>query len=210
MRVGVLVTGDIAVRAAHSLAAHPEVDEVVVIGPARSKSFRVIESADGCDFLIGTGADAPERAVGLGVSLVWDGETPAAGVAVWGANPSGLTLALAERESDPRLVAVAHPDFEEGSDHVARFPDPVGQLQVVDGSYAGHRLASAASPNQFAAALAIGAERRVTVVDDGAFMAGITLAAGVTIADETQKPVWNAALPYLQAVTTMGLVMAED
>ena len=210
MRVGVLVTGDVAVRAAHTLAAHPDIDDVVVIGPARSKSFVVVDSADDCDFVIGTGPEAPKRARELDVPLVWSGESQADGVAVWGANPKGLTLALAERESDPRLVAVAHPDLEEGSDHVARFPDPIGQLKVVDGTYSGHRLAWAASPNQFAAALAIGADRRVTVVDDGQFMAGITLAAGAVVADADPKPVWEAALPYLQAATSMGLVMAED
>ncbi len=43
MRIGLLVTGDTSVRAAHSLQAHPGVDEVVVIGPAQSKSFEVVE-----------------------------------------------------------------------------------------------------------------------------------------------------------------------
>jgi len=198
------------VRAAHSLNAHPGIDEVVVIGPARSKSFRVLESADGCDFLIGTGSEAPKRATEHHVPLVWDGENQAPGVAVWGASPQGLTLALASRETDPRLVAVAHPDLDEGSDHLARFPDPIGQLEVIDGTYGGQRLAAAASPNEFAAALAIGAERRVTVVDHGAFMSGIVLAAAVTIADSTPKAVWEDALPYLRAATAMGLVMAED
>jgi len=181
-----------------------------VIGPARSKSFRVLDSAKGCDFLIGTGPKAPTRARELGVPLVWDGEEQMPEIAVWGGSPQGLTLALASREADPRLVAVAHPDFEEGSDHQARFPDPVGQLVVVDGTYGGQRLAEAASPNEFAAALAIGADRRVTVVDHGAFMSGIALAAAVEIADDNPKAVWDDALPYLRAATLMGLVMAED
>lgn len=210
MRIGVLVTGDIAVRAAHSLNAHPAIDEVVVIGPARSKSFQVVESTDGCDFLIGTGAKAPNTARDQGVPLVWDGEDQVPGVAVWGASPQGLTLALASRETDPRVVAVAHPELDEGSDHLARFPDPIGQLDVIDGTYGGQRLAAAASPNEFAAALAIGAERRVTVVDQGAFMSGIALAAAVTIADREPKAVWDDALPYLRAAIAMGLVMAED
>ena len=210
MKIGVLVTGDIAVRAAHSLAAHSTVDEVVVIGPARSKSFDVTESAESCDFLIGTGPEAPKRARSHEVPLIWDGEERADGVAVWGASPQGLTLALASRESDPRVVALAHPDMEAGSDHRARFPDPLGQLEVTDGTYGGRRLASAASPNEFAAALAIGADRRVTVVDEGAFMAGIALAAAADIANGSPKPVWDDALPYLRAATDMGLVMAED
>lgn len=210
MKIGVLVTGDIAVRAAHSLNAHQTIDEVVVIGPARSKSFRVAKSAEGCDFLIGTGDEAPKRARELGVRLVWSGEHHVDGVAVWGACPQGLTLALASRETDPRLVAVAHADFEGGADHIARFPDPVGRLDVADGVYAGQRLSTGTSPNEFAAALAIGSDRRVTVVDHGDFLAGIALAAAVDIANDDPKPVWEAALPYLQTATTMGLVMAED
>jgi len=210
VKIGVLVTGDIAVRAAHSLNAHPGIDEVVVVGPARSKSFRVSESAEGCDFLIGTGSKAPARARDLGVPLVWNGEEKVEGVAVWGGSPQGLTLALASREADPRLVAIAHPDLEDGSDHQAGFPVPIGQLKVADGTYGGRRLAAAASPNEFAAALAIGADRRVTVVDDGAFMSGIALAAGVEIANDSPKAVWEDALPYLRAATAMGLVMAED
>ena len=75
MIVGVLVTGDTAVRAAHSLSAHPTVDEVVVVGPARSKSFRVVPTAEGCDLLVGTGPHAPNLARGHGVGLIWDGET---------------------------------------------------------------------------------------------------------------------------------------
>lgn len=210
MKIGVLVTGDTAVRAAHSLSAHPSVDEVVVIGPANSKSFRVVETAKGCDFLIGTGPEAPSRARRHGVPLLWDGEDGFGGVAVWGANPRGLTLALASRESDPRLVAVALPDLGEGSDHEARFPDPLGRLGVGDKTYGGQRLAEAQSPNEFAACLAIGADRRVTIIDEAAFMSGIALAAAVDVANETPKPVWEDALPYLQAAMGMGLVMAED
>lgn len=204
------MTGDIAVRAAHSLAAHPSVDEVVVIGPARSKSFEVVDSAEGCDLLVGSGPDAPRRASKHGVRLLWDGETPSTGVQVWGANPHGLTLALASRESDPRLVALAHPEVAGGEDHRARFPDPIGTLEVADTTYGGHRLAIATSPNQFAACLAIGADRRVTIIDDAAFLSGIALAAAVTVAGGSPRPVWDEALDYLRAATQMGLVMAED
>jgi len=204
------VTGDIAVRAAHSLNAHPGIDEVVVIGPAKSKSFGVVDSAEACDFLIGTGPKAPSRAEQLGVPLVWNGEDGLPGVAVWGGSPQGLTLALASRESDPRVVAIAHPDLEEGSEHSTRFPEPIGQLEALDSTYGGKRIATAGSPNEFAAALAIGGERRVTVVDHGAFMSGIALAAAVAIANEHPKAVWDDALPYLNAATAMGLVMAED
>jgi len=211
VRVGVLVTGDTAVRAAHSLAAHPVVDDVVVIGPATSKSFKVVETADGCDLLVGAGAKAPAAARRLGAPLVWDGETSLVdGVSVWGASPEGLTLALASRETDPRLVALAHPAARKGSNHKARFPNPLGKLETADSVYCGLRLAVARSPNPFAACLAIGADRRVTIVDDGAFLAGVALGAGVAAVGEAPRPVWAAALAYLKTATEMGLVMAED
>ena len=211
MRVGLLVTGDTSVRAAHSLQAHPGINEVVVIGPAKSKSFTVVESAAGCDYLVGSGPSAPDLATRHEVPLVWDGDEPADGVAVWGASPVGLAIALAAREPDPRLVAVAHPAIDSnGSSRSTRFPDPVGRLDVRDAQIGGRPVALATSTNEFAACLAVGASRRVTVVDDGNFLSGVALAAGVAIADETPVPVWERALPYLEAVTEMGLVMAES
>ncbi len=210
MRVGVLASGDTAVRAAHSLAAHPTVDEVVVIGPARSRSFRVVPDAGDCDILVGSGAGAPARARKLEVPLLWDGETAEEGVMAWGAAPVGLALALAAREADPRIVAAAHPDFEEGSDHQVRFPDPVGSVKVADATFAGRRVALAHSPDRFAACLAVGAERMVTIVDDGAFMSGIALAASIDTLNGGPAAVWDRALPYLRAASAMGLVMADD
>ncbi|MGH8870920.1 MAG: hypothetical protein ACRDWS_02985 [Acidimicrobiia bacterium] len=210
MKVGVLVTGDTAVRAAHALSAHASVDEVVVVGPARSRSFRVVPDADECDILIGSGPGAPDRALRLGVPLVWDGDAPADGVGVWGASPVGLALALAARESDPRIVAVAHPDLDEGSDHQVRFPDPIGRVKVADATFGGRHVALAKSPDRFAACLAVGAERRVTIIDDGAFMSGVALAAAVDIVGETPMAVWDQALAYLQTAAAMGLVMADD
>ena len=210
MKIGVLVTGDIAVRAAHSLSTHPEVNEVVVIGPARSKSFEVVDDAGGCDYLIGSGPDAPAIASGHGVPLLWDGETHESGVAVWGASPQGLTLALASRESDPQLVALAHPALDGGKDHRARFPDPIGRIEVADSLYSGLRIALGRSPNEFAACLAIGADRRVTIIDDGLFLAGIALASSIATTGADPGPVWESALPYLEATAELGLVMAED
>lgn len=211
VKIGLLVTGDAAVRAAHSLQAHPEVDEVVVIGPATSKSFPVVDSADGCDFLVGHGETAPGLARQHGVPLIWDGDEEGDGIAVWGASPAGLVIAMAAREPDPRLVAVAHPDIEDASStRTTRFPDPVGRLGVFDATVGGRPIALAHSPNEFAACLAVGASRRVTLVDQGAFMSGIALAAGVAVANGAGRAVWDDALPYLEAATEMGLVMAES
>jgi hypothetical protein len=210
VKIGVLVTGDTAVRAAHSLAAHPGIDEVVVIGPATSKTYQVVDNADGCDLILGHGPTAPGRARDLGVPLLWDGETPEPGVAVYGASPQGLALAVAAREPDPQLVAVAHPTLKGGNDHRARFPYPIGRVTVGDSMYGGKRVAEAKSPNEFAAVLTVGAARRVTIVDDGEFLSGISLAAGAAIVGDEPAPVWDTALDYLQAAADMGLVMAEE
>lgn len=211
MRVGLLVTGDTAVRAAHSLQAHPGVDGVVVIGPARSKSFKVVKDARGCDLLVGSGPTAPGIARNHEVPLIWDGEGPEEGVAVWGASPTGLALALADRETDPRLVAAAHPEINSGgTTRSTRFPDPVGNVGVFDATLGGRPVALARSPNEFAACLAVGAARSVTVVDHGGFLSGVALAAGIAALDGGDNPVWDAALSYLEAAIEMGLVMAES
>jgi hypothetical protein len=211
VKIGLLVTGDTSVRAAHSLQAHSQVDEVVVIGPAKSKSFRVVATAEGCDFLVGSGDDAPGMAVDQGVPLIWDGEEERPGVVVWGASPSGITLALATRESDPRLVALAHPEIGEGAtSRTTRFPDPVGRLGVRDVQVDGRPIAVAHSPNDFAACLIEGASRRVAVVDHGAFLSGVALAAGVACRNADAGPVWGSGLAYLEAAMEMGLVMAES
>lgn len=211
MKVGLLVTGDTAVRAAHSLQAHPGVDSVVVVGPARSKSFEVVDDAGECDFLVGNGPTAPGLARKHGVALIWDGEGPEEGVAVWGASPTGLALSLAAREPDPRLVAMAHPDIPGSStNRTTRFPDPIGTVGVFDATLGGRPIALAHSPNEFASCLAIGANRRVTVVDHGGFLSGVALAAGIAAVDGAEATVWENALEYLEAATEMGLVMAES
>lgn len=211
MRIGLIVTGDVSVRAAHSLAAHRDVDEVVVVGPATSKSFRVVETAIDCDLLVGSGITAPEIARRHGVPLLWDGHEPVEGVAVWGASPTGLAVSLAVRESDPRLVAVAHPDLViDTFDRTTRFPDPIGRVGVRDAQLGGHPVAEAQSPNQFAACLAVGARRRVTVVDHGHFLSGVALGASVAALNGSPAPVWNSSLAYLETATEMGLVMAES
>ncbi|MGD2103270.1 MAG: hypothetical protein PVG83_13650 [Acidimicrobiia bacterium] len=211
MRVGLLVTGDTSVRAAHSLAAHEKIDEVVVIGPATSKTFEVVETAKGCDLLVGSGEKAPRMAARHGLPLVWDGCTPEDGVVVWCASPLGLTFALASRETDPRLVAMAHPEFDgRRTERSTRFPDPVGRVSVRDTHVHGRPIAIGRSPNEFAACLVEGAARRVSVVDDGSFLSGVTLAAGVSVAVHGHGPVWDTALDYLEAATEMGLVMAES
>jgi hypothetical protein len=86
----------------------------------------------------------------------------------------------------------------------------VGRLESRDDQLGGRPVVVAHAPGEFAACLAEGAQRRVTVVDQAAFLSGIALAAGVACLDGAGAAVWETALPYLEAATEMGLVMAES
>jgi hypothetical protein len=208
MRIGVLMTGDRAVRAAHSLAADPVADEVVVVGPAKSRSFKVVEDATGCDVLIGSGPSAPGKAREFGVPLVWDGDRPANGVAVWGANQAGLALAMAERETKVTRIAIADPDAPPGSGKSIRFARPVGATQL-DRIVLGDRsLFRGKCYNDHAGCLVVSKSRRVTIIDKADFLSGIALAAGVSVLEGQSRPVWESSLVYLETAVAMGLVMA--
>lgn len=210
MKIGVLPTGDVAVRAAHTLAAQPGIDAVVVIGPAQSTSFPVKPDARGCDFLIGTGERAPDLAERHGVSLVWDGDRAVPGVAVWGASPEGLTIALMSENEEPTLVAVAHPEAGSGEGMLVSFPGPVGALETTSRDYDGIHLAVARSQNGYSACYVRSAVRALTIVDDSRFLSGVALAAGVAALNGEPGPVWRSANRYLHTAIEMGLVMGES
>jgi hypothetical protein len=207
MRVGVLPTGDVAVRAAHSLAAHPGIDSVVVIGPAQSTSFPVKPDARGCDILIGTGDRAPALAARHEIGLVWDGDRAVPGVAVWGASPEGLTIALMSETEEPTLVAVAHPAAGSGNGMLVSFPAPIGALETSSRDYDGIHLASARSENGYSVCYVRSATRALTIVDDSRFLSGVALAAGIGALDGEPGPVWESANRYLHTAIDMGLVM---
>ena len=88
------------------------------------------------------------------------------------------------------------------------FPKPIGRLPATDGTLGKKHLAQSHS-NAFAACLVEGRGRSVSIVDDAAFLSGVALAAGIACVD-SEGPVWDNALAYLQATTVMGLVMAEN
>ena len=50
----------------------------------------------------------------------------------------------------------------------------------------------------------------MTIIDDGAFMSGVALAAAIDVVGDGRSAVWDDALAYLRAAAAMGLVMAED
>jgi hypothetical protein len=212
--VGVLIGGENAVRAAHSLAAEPSVDDLVVIGPATSNNFKVVKDPTGLDVLVGSGADAPRQARRHDLPLVWDGDRSEEGVLVWGASILGLAAAIGARQRKPALVAAAHPDAPAGDGQSVRFARPVGATQVSrvkldrDGSDA-TAVELGRSYNEYAACVVQTKKRQVTVVDVAAFLSGIALAAGVAAIRSSPTPVWDRALPYLEMAHSMGLVMAE-
>ncbi len=209
MRVGVLIGGDNAVRAAHSLSADPLVEDVVVVGPAKSSNFEVVDDAAGINVLIGSGRSAPRRARELGLPLVWDGEKAVDGVAVWGASISGLGISMASRQRGAAVAAVAHPDLPQGDGQSVRFPRPVGATQVTKGTLEGQEILAGKSYNEYAACLIKTKRRDLTIVDRSAYLSGIALAAGIAVFGSGQRPVWAEALKYLETATGMGLVMAE-
>lgn len=210
MKVGVLIGGgDHPVRAAHSLAADPLTELVVVVGPAKSRSFKIVDDPSGLDVLVGSGPDAPKQARGFGLPLIWDGHEPLDGVRVWGASVSGLAAAMATRERKVELAAAAHPDHDPGTGSSIRFARPVGATQVDSVTHGPHQVLTGKSYNDYAACLVMSRKRRLTIVDRAAFLSGIALAAGLAVFADSSRAVWDDSLPYLETATGMGLVMAE-
>ena len=210
VRVGVLIGGgDHSVRAAHSLAADPLADLVVVVGPAKSHSFKVVDDPSGLDFLVGSGPAAPARAREFGLPLVWDGDHSVEGVGIWGASVAGLAAAMASRERKVEIAAAAHPDHAPGGGESVRFARPVGATQVDSLDLGAYTVLVGKSYNDYAACMISAKKRRLTILDRAGFLSGIALAAGAALWAGTPRAVWDAGLTYLETATGMGLVMAE-
>lgn len=202
------MTGDRAVRAAHSLAADPLVEEVVVVGPAKSRSFKVVDNPNGCDVLVGSGPSAPDQARGFDLPLIWDGDRPTKGVAVWGASAAGLAIAMSKRESKVSTIAYAHPNAPGGANRSVRFAKPVGAVHVDELSVDGRTIWRGKSYNEYAGCLVVSRARSVTIIDKADFLSGVALAAGITGIGSDPRPAWEASLLYLETATQMGLVIA--
>lgn len=209
MKVGVLIGGETSVRAAHSLSADPLVDELVVLGPATSHNFRVVQSAAGLDVLVGSGPQAPTEARKHNLPLIWDGNEPSDGVAIWGASLIGLAAAIAKRQRNTTVVAAAHPDAVQASGASIRFAKPVGATQVDLIPLDGISVGLGKSYNDYAACLVTTKKRQITVVDRALFIQGIALAAGLAVFGNGLRPVWDEPLKYLETATGMGLQMAQ-
>lgn len=209
MRVAVAVEGDVTTRAAQSLSTHPDV-EVVLLAPATSTQFKVVETPDGCAAVFG--ADKASRtAAEAGLPSVLTNDTDDRSGLRW-ASIEGLALALAADMDDLHTVAIAVPADAGGTDTVV-FPSPIDGRSAEERQMGGRSIFVAGVDGPLASALAFGLNRHRVVMDDHRFMEAIALAAGVGILMEDgiagSVPVWERSGPYLRAATDMGLVIGE-
>ncbi|MGA7270440.1 MAG: hypothetical protein WB239_05140 [Acidimicrobiia bacterium] len=209
-RVLVAVEGEVTMRAAHSLAAQPGIDQISLLAPARSASFPTVERATGYDLVVGRGV-AAEVGVKEGIPAVVEGtlgEQPG----VYHASLRGLAMALAVGVEGVDIVAVALPGEPQGRRQLV-FPSPIDARNAVEERMDGHELSVANGTGPLAAAMVLGGDRHRVIIDDHHFMAGIALAAAaaVALADPPQEPepVWTRAVDYLRVAADMGLVIGE-
>lgn len=207
--VVIAVKGEVTTRAAHSLSAHPAVDRVALLAPAKSSHFDTVEEVAGFDVVAGT-----ESAVGVahagGIPVITTG-TLEDGSGVSSASIEGLALALAVGVDRVETVAVAVPGEPDGEVPVV-FPSPIDTRPSRRQRLDGHDLLVAAGPGYLAAAMVLGEQRHRVVVDHSLFLAGIALAAGVGIMLEGldgPTPTWTRADTYLRTAVDMGLVIGE-
>lgn len=209
MRVAVALEGDVTTRAAHSLSAHPDI-EVVVLAPAKSTQFEVVDSPVGSAAVFGR--DVAVRAATVArLPVVTSGEPPPSGGVGW-ASIEGLTLALAAEVDDVRTLAAAIPG-ESAGDHTIVFPSPIHGRTAEKRNVGGRDLHVAGGEGPLAAALAFGPRRHRVIMDHHAFMEAIALAAGIGILLQGEGgesvAVWERPGPYLRAAAEMGLVIGE-
>ena len=209
-RILVAVEGEVTMRAAQTLSAHPGVESISLLGPAKSSFFPTTNEAEGHDIVVGGDLAAQ---VGLEVRI------PAA---VWGdlgdqdglsrASIEGLALALAVGVDGVEVVAVATPGNREG-DEALMFPSPIDSVPTTTEKVDGHEIHFGASPESVSAAMVRGRDIDRVIIDDHAFMRGIALAAAAATLIEQPAPggdpVWTRSSSYLRAAVEMGLVIGE-
>ena len=205
MRVVVVAAeGEATRRAALSLSTHPDV-EVALLGPTTSSQFPVVDSAIGYDAVVGS----ERAAIEAGIPAVVPGALERH-FGVEHCSIAGLALALAADLEGVGTVAVAVPGAG-GGDQEVTFPSPIDSRRARAESFSGRTVFVADSPDDAAAALALGQDRHRVILDDHRFMEGVALAAGVGVllAGYESGPVWRHAPAYLQTATEMGLVIGE-
>lgn len=209
MRVAVAVEGDVTTRAAQSLSAHPDV-EVVLLSPATSSQFQVVDTPAGCAAVFGTvHAARVASEVGLPAVVTNNGDP---GPGLHWASLEGLALALSAEMEEAQTVAVAVPGDAGGEDTIV-FPSPIDGRSAYQKAVGPRSVYVAGTEGPLAAALAIGRDRHRVILDDHHFMQAIALAAAVGILMEdpitVPMPVWERSGLYLRTAAEMGLVIGE-
>lgn len=209
MKVAIAVEGEVTTRAAQSLSSHPDV-EVVLLAPANSSQFEVVDTPEGCVAVFGAGTAVRVAAASRLPAVTTAGLEGQPGVA-W-ASIQGLALALASDLDSIRRVAAAIPG-EPGGDETVVFPSPIDGRHAMDEKVDSRHLLVARGEGSLASALALGGDRHRAIMDDHRFMEAIALAAGVGVLGEGELteavPVWERSGPYLQTAAEMGLVIGE-
>lgn len=196
----VLVTGNdqAALRAAASLAAHPDIAVVGVTDfnppPGWAGRMERASSSDGFDVVVGR-ADPAVRSV-----------TVEAGGTVTHAGPVGMARCLGRRLTGAVRLAVTEPGRSRRSPRFFDFPPPVGRLLARPGPDGVERCPT---EGDLAAVAAGDGTRILAVIDHPPFLDGVCLAAGVLLVTRP-GPVWDQPERYLEACGAMGLVIAES
>lgn len=209
MKVAIAVEGEVTTRAAQSLSSHPDV-EVVLLAPAQSSQFEVVDTPEGCVAVFGAGTAVRVAAASHLPAVTTTGLDGGPGVA-W-ASIQGLALALGSDLDSIGCIAAAIPG-EPGGEETVVFPSPIDGRQAVEEKVDSRSVLVARGEGALASALALGGDRHRAIMDDHLFMEAIALAAGVGVLGEGEVtgavPVWERSGPYLRTATEMGLVIGE-
>lgn len=198
-------------RAAQSLAVHPGVGAVALLGPTKSPHFPTVASAAGWDLVLGSGRAAQVAAEHVLTAAVAGELSGQPGISL--GSPLGLALALAVGLEGIQTVAVALPGSPAG-ESVVVFPSPIDARAAAVETVDGHQVQVARGEGALAAAMALGSDRHRVIIDDHRFLEGVALAAAAVAALEGglvdgPTPVWTRAEAYLRAAVDMGLVIGE-
>lgn len=205
----VVVDGEVTMRAAHTLSAHPGIESVSLLAPARSDHFDTVDHAADGSVVMGT--DGAVEVAETARAPVATTEHTAVARGLSGAGITGLALALAVGVEGVDTVAVAAPGHPTGERRIV-FPSPIDSLAVDEEVVDGHRLLIGGGSDPLGAAMVSGTRRHRVIVDDHRFMSGIALAAAAVLAapnGTNGSPVWTRAEDYLRVAVEMGLVIGE-
>lgn len=201
MRVAIRVTDQLTSRAAGALAAHPQIEEVGLLGHRPGAGWehrmRTVPDPQGFDILISSGPQPT-----FGCKLVVPGGADRAVQAVTHASPVGLARRLASElgGATPAVTRFGKP-LTWG--RRVPFPSPIGWLRAREET---DEVLVAPTELEVAGVVAFTTEEALGVVDDPAYLAAVCLAAGAFV--RGFGPVWEDAA-YLDAVRELGVVLSS-